>query len=448
MQKIIKEIEYYADISDIQKNDIERGSKELGNKIHELPMIKSIQDIINDIWIKLHDNTLEHYKNVKMEVVSSEFKYLVKLLKIKLGPSEIDNFKNIDELSDGQISLLYLALALSLHDIELKHEKGLLNGAKQQDREIPVLTIVALEEPENHLSPFYLSKIIDMIENKNKECGILGLITSHSPNVVRRINKVEQIRFLRQFVEDGDRKSTIKTIKLPGNRNEDDYKFLTQAVLAHPELYFAKLVILGEGDSEEIVLPTIAKKMEVNLDTSFVSFVKLGGRHVNHMWRLLEHLRIPYITLVDYDCGRYGGGIKRVQDINNLLGETDLTKDDLEEKNIYFSYPLDLDMMMIEAFPSFYEDNGRSSSHESLIKSVLSENCDEEQYAREGLTIFSDELLKKYRYLFKNKSKVASHYLACDKIKEMNIETFRTMLPLVLNKIICKAQQIIQNTEI
>lgn len=447
MQKIIKEIEYYADITDIQRREIEAGSKELGDKIHKLPIINSIQDIINNIWESLHDNTLAHYKKIKMEVVSSEFKDLVKLLKIKLGPSEIDNFKTIDELSDGQISLLYLALALSLHDIELKHEQGLLDGAKMQDRELPVLTIIALEEPENHLSPFYLSKIIDVIENKSKEYGIVGLITSHSPNVVRRINKVEQIRFLRQFIKAGDRQSSVTTIKLPENRSEDDYKFLNQAVLAHPELYFAKLVILGEGDSEEIVLPTVARKLGMNLDTSFVSFVKLGGRHVNHMWRLLDELKIPYITLVDYDCGREGGGIKRVHDINVLLEKEDLTRENLEEKNIYFSYPLDLDMMMIQAFPSFYEDKGRNSPHEALIKSVLGEDAQESQYTDEGLTIFNDGLLKKYRYLFKNKSKVASHYIACDKIKDMSVDDLKHALPDVLKKIIDKAHKIIQNEE-
>ena len=37
--------------------------------------------------------------------------------------------------------------------------------------------------------------------------------------------------------------------------DEDVYKYINQAILAHPELYFSKLVILGEGDSEEIVIP-------------------------------------------------------------------------------------------------------------------------------------------------------------------------------------------------
>lgn len=34
----------------------------------------------------------------------------------------------------------------------------------------------------------------------------------------------------------------------------NQYKSIKEAVKAYPELYFAKLVILGEGDSEEITI--------------------------------------------------------------------------------------------------------------------------------------------------------------------------------------------------
>ena len=39
-----------------------------------------------------------------------------------------------------------------------------------------------------------------------------------------------------------------------------------------------------------------------------VCVVPLGGRHVNHFWRLLERLEIPYVTLLDLDSGRFQGG--------------------------------------------------------------------------------------------------------------------------------------------
>ena len=51
-----------------------------------------------------------------------------------------------------------------------------------------------------------------------------------------------------------------------------------------------------------------------------MAIVPLGGRHVQHFWRLLSGLDIPYATLLDLDLGREGGGFGRVKTaIDNLL---------------------------------------------------------------------------------------------------------------------------------
>ena len=77
--------------------------------------------------------------------------------------------------------------------------------------------------------------------------------------------------------------------------------------------YFAKLDILGEGDSEEIILPKYWEAMNGSTDVSGISIVPLGGRHVNHFWRLLNDLEIPHITLLDLDRERDGGGWGRIK---------------------------------------------------------------------------------------------------------------------------------------
>ena len=48
------------------------------------------------------------------------------------------------------------------------------------------------------------------------------------------------------------------------------------------------------------------------LDETFVSVVPLGGRHVNHSWKLLNDLDIRHITLLDFDRERVGGGWSRI----------------------------------------------------------------------------------------------------------------------------------------
>ena len=95
----------------------------------------------------------------------------------------------------------------------------------------------------------------------------------------------------------------VKKITLP-DTSDTASKFVREAVLAYPELYFGKFVILAEGPSEEMVLPRIASASDLEIDESFVSVVPLGGRHVNHFWKLLKDLDIPHATLLDLDIGR------------------------------------------------------------------------------------------------------------------------------------------------
>ena len=448
LKRIIKMIGRYADISDEKRKSIEQHSKVLGEEVNTVSAIQSVQGIINNIWNKIHDNSLPHYGNVKLEIVSNQFDDLVKSLLLKLFPSESSDVKDIKELSDGQLSLLYLTLSIALDEITKKHTINDLQGFKEQDYDPPIFTIMALEEPENHLSPFYLSRIIGALEDKCKSKSIIALLTSHSPNVVRRLSRVEQIRFLRQDSTSKDRNTIICQILLPKNKNADDYKYINQAVLSHPELYFSKLVVLGEGDSEEIILPIIAQKKLCHFDTSFVSFVPLGGRHVNHMWRLLKELQIPFVTLLDYDLGRFGGGKKRAQEISDKLNLTnEMSLEDLEKHNVFFSSPLDFDMLMISSFSNLYEDNGQSDSHENLVKAVLGENGNESEYVYPN-TFFSDNSLRKYRNLFKSRSKVASHYLVCDKIKDMDATEFQQKCPDVLSRLVNRICDILSGSHI
>src|SRR5699024_1420179 len=149
-----------------------------------------------------------------------------------------------------------------------------------------------------------------------------------------------------------------------------------EAVMAFPELYFSRLVVLGEGTSELVVLPRVLAAAGIAADDASVSVVPLGGRHVNHFWRLLADLHIPYVTLLVLDAGRYGGGWVRVRNAPTQVHSLEPTNGpearaklpkwadvwaiprvgvnpkvlEMRESShdVYFSYPVDLDLMMME----------------------------------------------------------------------------------------------------
>lgn len=478
LQNLIKLIIDYVDIEGEQSSfsdktkieEIDSLNFELQEEIKDIRALKEIKNIIDTNWNKAHDEALKCYKEIQFEVTPDDVKDLLKSMCLKLSPSEGDNPCDIDKLSDGQVSLLYITLAITLFEIEQKHYKDEIVGLKKYDKIPSIFTIFAIEEPENHLSPFYLGRILNLLEETiNDNSNIIGLISSHSASVMRRINNLEQIRYFRQQTSVGNRVSQVKALKLPENQDEEAYKYINQAVLAHPELYFAKLVILGEGSSEEIIIPKLASKLGIDLDPSFVSFVKLGGRHVNHMWRLLNDLEIPYLTLLDFDLGRYEAGLKRfkyaidelaeigisfeypegldyVKISNESLNQTEFISvlKQLQNFDIFYSVPLDLDMAMICKFPDYYIDNARNATTEALRLAVLGEEGDYSKYTSLNLSL-SDNSLKKYRYLFISKSKVVSHYKAIDEILKLSCSDIQSKCPKTINALIYRAKTLLYN---
>ena len=106
--------------------------------------------------------------------------------------------------------------------------------------------------------------------------------------------------------------SEINKIYLPKG-DEDAYKYVKEAVKNYPEIYFARLVVIGEGDSEHLIFNRLMEVYDKDFDDNIISFAPLGHRFVNHIWKLLSSIHVPYITLLDLDVGREGGGWGRVK---------------------------------------------------------------------------------------------------------------------------------------
>ena len=320
---------------------------------------------------------------------------------------------------------------------------------------LPSLTILAIEEPENSLAPYYLSRIIRQVQDLAKLDSVQVVLSSHSASILSRV-KPDDVRYFRLNAE--NRTSEVKEIELPP-RAEEAAKFVREAVRAHPELYFSRFVILGEGDSEEIVLPLIAEALDYPIDPLFVAVAPLGGRHVDHFWRLLRGLEIPHATLLDLDLGRHGGGWGRIKNaclklLAHGVSEEDLLslpdyeeshkRDELDEMaewdagdleemkdwiqhlrkfGVYFSEPLDLDMSMLRSFGDEYKRlpagaQGPKGDADESRRTVL---------GNQGNPEFCPELTEEdylwYRYLFITKSKPATHLYALSLVDGLDLAT-------------------------
>ena len=342
---------------------------------------------------------------------------------------------------------------------------GKLDGFHKDQLRIPALSIFALEEPENHLSPYFLARIVRQVRSLTAQGKSQALITSHSPAVLSRVKPIE-VRYCR--CDPKTRISRVKQIELPPSTTEAG-KFVRGAMLAFPELYFARFVLLVEGDSEKVVLPKLAEALDLLIDPAFVAIVPLGGRHVQHFWRLLSQLDIPYATLLDLDLGRAGGGFGRIKTaIENLIEigvpKADLLKTDggtlsdaqftsmhtwdsleflrswidlLKLYDVFFSEPLDLDLAMLTAFPGDYQaivskGGGPKMAVDKAAEVVLGT-------AGLGVAIYTGPykdyppLFPAYRYHFLTRSKPATHL---DALTHVRAGALQADMPALLKEVL------------
>ena len=368
------------------------------------------------------------------------FEHFIRKVEVVFRPDEAGRERALDDLSDGQRSLFHLAMTAATLDVEagiVADPAGA--GFQAGGVPLPALTLIAIEEPENNLAPFYLSRIVRQIQDLTKSPQAQAVVSSHSPSILARVDPT-QVRHFR--LEPNDRTARIRPIKLPVGE-EDASKFIREAVRTYPELYFARFVVLGEGASEEVVLPSLAEAIGLDIDRTFVAVVPLGGRHVNHLWRLLTDLDIPHATLLDLDWGRAGGGWGRIktactqlvankvtpqaifgQHLNpqgpaaNLAAFDALPVADmanitnwmqwLRQFNVFFCTPLDLDYSMLKAFPLAYQviEPGRQgpSPVGEPRSAVLGDDGLAHLYAAD-----QDALMRWYRYLFLGRGKPSTH---------------------------------------
>lgn len=407
---------------DAERTVIKGLTDQISDSLAANPSINAFSSSLKSAWSALHKGSF--FADPKLTFVASEIEALLRHMSVSFTPGHDEQLVDFSRLSDGQKSMLYLSLVLSSQAIGravLAEDDDSFDADKLRP---PVFTVVAVEEPENSLSPHYLGRIVNALNAMTGDGDAQALIATHAPSMLRRVAP-ERIRYLRLTQE---RTSRVTHIQLPDTADEA-HKFVREAVQAFPEVYFSRLVVLGEGDSEEIVLPRLLQVKGAPVDESAVTIAPLGGRHVNHFWRLLSALQIPYLTLLDLDVARYAAGWGRIRYINDQLGKfrpeqklpkghgipkwdsaKDMVRDydnyleELEERCVYFSYPMDLDFAMLLSFPDAYGVE-EDQPDESTIKAVLGKSHhDPGQYSEDELKLFST-----YHQRFKLGSKPSAH---------------------------------------
>lgn len=428
-----------------EREEVKGFTDQISKSLAANPSVTALSDSLKTIWSTLHKGSF--FADPHITFVASEIEALLRHLSVSFSPGHAEDLVDFSRLSDGQKSMLYLSLVLSAQSIGHAVLAGEDDSFDLDKLRPPVFTIVALEEPENSLSPHYLGRIVNALGAVTGNEDAQALIATHAPSMLRRVNP-KHIRYLRLT---DDRTTMITRIRLP-MKTDEAHKFVREAVQAYPEIYFSRLVILGEGDSEEIVLPRILRAKGVPVDESAVTVAPLGGRHVNHFWRLLSALEIPHLTLLDLDVARYQGGWGRFKYANDQIlayrpkevlpkdhgipkWDSDKEKvreypnyiEAFEDRSVFFSYPMDLDFALLLSFPDAYGVEPSLPSDATINAVLGSGHHDATQYNANERGLFST-----YHKRFKLGSKPAAHI---DAMAQLSDEDLLAGIPKSLDRL-------------
>ena len=501
MYQIMNSINWHEDT----KESVTAKIRELNKEFEKESGISIFGTSLAKQW-KIYDSDAR-YSMATLRFNSTDIETAIKKTEVVFEPTETGKEYTIDQMGDGLRSLFYISMVDSILDVEGQMQKELETDPSNASfsRKPPILTIVALEEPENHIAPHLLGKLVGNLRNIAGKKNAQAIMTSHSPTIVKRIDP-ENLRYFR--LDQETQATKVRCITLPEKENAaDQYKYIKEAVKAYPELYFAKLVILGEGDSEEIIIPKFWEVVNGSVDVGGISVVPLGGRHVNHFWRLLNDLQIPHITLLDLDRERDGGGWGRIKyvlkqliangyDSNNLLNtkqgvltdtqldgmaDWDITRTDvmqtwlnkLEEYHVFFSAPLDIDFLMLEQMDTAYkqtldrtegpridvledgakkrtlirtiEESGKQyQEYDDRVKKDIRNTLKEEGGNGHTYSAKQQKLMIWYTYFFLNRGKPSTHIAV---LSQMDDESMKNNIPPVLGRLIGAAERMLKGDE-
>lgn len=249
--------------------------------------VTNVQKHINEAYLDVlsfADDTL----SATLDLGSRQsFEQLLERLELYLNPQAGHTERLARGL--GYNNLLFMAAELLL--------------LQSHPEQVPFLLI---EEPEAHLHPQHQTLFTQVLESKTaapaageESRQVQVLLTTHSPQLAANANLEAMILMVGH--------TAFPLAQGTTNLAADDYAFLRRFLDAtKANLFFARGVLIVEGDGETILLPALARKLGRPFSKHGVSIVNVGHRGLFRYSRILQRADgsrtpIPVALLPDRD---------------------------------------------------------------------------------------------------------------------------------------------------
>lgn len=167
--------------------------------------------------------------------------------------------------------------------------------------------LLLIEEPEAHLHPQRQLRLMSFLQaqaNKKRADGqqIQIIVTTHSPNLASEL-KLDNLA----LIEGGH---AFPLCRGKTKLSTSDYRFLERFLdVTKANLFFARAVMIVEGDAETILLPVVANLIGRDFHHHGVSLVNVGGVGLGRYARIFMRqdpeldgmINIPVACVTDMD---------------------------------------------------------------------------------------------------------------------------------------------------
>lgn len=214
------------------------------------------------------------------------------------------------ELKTSDIQLKAILESLSLNAPEINPGLGELNllfiAAELlllKDDTDGGLKLSLIEELEAHLHPQAQLRLISYLQNEYNENDVQIIISTHSPILASKINLKNLILMKNGIGYDLAEGMT--------DLQKGDYLFLQRFLdSTKANLFFAKGIIMVEGDAENILIPVIADILGYPLEKYGISIVNVGSTAFLRYSRIMvradgANIGIPVSVITDCDVRPY-----------------------------------------------------------------------------------------------------------------------------------------------
>lgn len=290
--------------------------------------------------------------------LESELQTWGTFIDIEINPPEIDKIFKVNTtvwIDDGtrtdvnrkgqglQRSIIFALMKLYAKTLkdekqDAKNEKDTL---KMVSRQKSNSTYFLYEEPELYLHPHAEKELYSSLKELAMSDHNQVILTTHSASFIDIENYKSIVMVKKENLDIG-----TKTLQCLGNLfdNMEDKKRFNLIYWINPdrsEIFFAKKVILLEGQTEKIVIPYMAQEM--NVFRYDYSIIDCGGKGSIPLYiSLLNKFQIPYVAVYDKDfqvdkdenahnaAQKYTNAIE--SKINPDLGKSIIFENDIEEE--------------------------------------------------------------------------------------------------------------------